>query len=104
MKKKHDKLSFSNEIVRCFTKNLRRLRKERCMSIKAAAAALGVAESTWSQWESGKRFPHCDLLNLIARLFEVRPCILLSVAPDECQRTGRCGNEARDCPTAVTQK
>ena len=39
----------------------------------AAAEALGVSKSTWSQWESGKRFPNGTMLAAIAEYLEVRP-------------------------------
>ena len=38
-----------------FADNVRFWRRNRHLSIKEAADRLGVAHSTWSQWERGKR-------------------------------------------------
>jgi DNA-binding XRE family transcriptional regulator len=67
-----------------FAANLTRLRAERGLSMKAAALSLGVAKSTWSQWESGQRFPSGWLLGLVAQLLAVAPCQLLAQSPDRC--------------------
>jgi len=72
-----DTVGIRNRTARCFSRNLVRLRAENNFSIKIAAAKLGVAESTWSQWETGKRFPPCHLFDSIVRLFCIRPCFLL---------------------------
>jgi len=63
-----------NLVVRVFSANLVRLRRDRQWSQRVASAGLGVAESTWSQWESGSRFPPAHLLVLITTLFEVPVC------------------------------
>jgi transcriptional regulator with XRE-family HTH domain len=96
MKTKKDTLSIANETARFFAQNLARLRDERHMSIKTASAKLGVAESTWSQWESGKRFPPCNLLDLVSQLFDVPPCVLLSNSSDGCTRPAHCGPSTTD--------
>jgi len=103
MKTKNDTRTIANETARYFAENLIRLRSGRRMPVKVAAAELGVAESTWYQWESGKRFPPCNLLNLIARLFDVKPCLLLAVAPEECAKPGHCGGDRANCPALTSQ-
>lgn len=60
-----------------FARNLIRLRKEAGLKMYAAADTLGVAKSTWSQWESGQRFPAGEMLAAIADCLEVEPCVLL---------------------------
>ena len=60
-----------------FACNLKRLRQEAGLKMYAAADALGVAKSTWSQWESGKRFPSGEMLAALADCLQVRPCALL---------------------------
>jgi len=83
------RMAIKSETGRCFAGNLVRLRQEHGLSIKVAAAKLGVAESTWSQWETGKRFPPCHLFDHIVAMFGVPPCFLLAGAngqgaPHEC--------------------
>lgn len=41
---------------------LKAWRTEKGVKITSAAAELGVAASTWSHWESGRRFPSGSLL------------------------------------------
>jgi DNA-binding XRE family transcriptional regulator len=72
-------------LVNAFAHNLSDLRTEHGWSIRLAARKLGVAESTWSQWESGKRFPSPDFLNLIGLLFDVCPGMLI-VDCSSCSR------------------
>lgn len=60
-----------------FARNLTRLRQEAGLKMYAAADALGVSKSTWSQWESGKRFPNGEMLAAIAECLRVRPCVIL---------------------------
>ena len=67
-----------------FAANLRELRRQRGVSIKRAASELGVAQSTWSQWESGKRFPPGLFVELLAAYFRVPPCRLLALVPARC--------------------
>jgi len=67
-----------------FADNLNALRSERGLSIKRGAAELGVARSTWCQWEKGKRFPSGFFLGLLAEYFDVPPCRFLALQPDDC--------------------
>lgn len=53
-------------------------------SRKYAAWRLGVAVSTWSQWENGKRLPTADFLGMIAHLYEVPICHLFCPAKPAC--------------------
>jgi DNA-binding XRE family transcriptional regulator len=73
------------EIVKAFAHNLSECRSKHAWSIRLAAKKLGVAESTWSQWESGKRFPSPECLKIIGILFDVCPGMLI-VDCGRCQR------------------
>jgi transcriptional regulator with XRE-family HTH domain len=68
-----------------FAYNLRQIRKRAGMKIYVAARCLGVAKSTWSQWESGKHFPTVTMLAAIAVCLNVPPCVLLKKAGRVCQ-------------------
>jgi transcriptional regulator with XRE-family HTH domain len=83
--------TISNSTARYLAVNLIRLRDARQMTIQQAAAALGVAESSWSQWETGARFPSGEMLDLVARLFGVPPCLLFSRATGQNPPAGRAG-------------
>ena len=52
--------------------------------MKRAAADLGVAKSTWCQWEKGNRFPPGFFLELLTEYFDVPPCRFLALHPDDC--------------------
>ena len=67
-----------------FADNLRALRRRRVTSIKKAASELGVTQSTWSQWESGKRFTPGLFFELMAAYFQVPPCRFLALNPERC--------------------
>ena len=67
-----------------FACNLKQLRQGAGLKMYAAADALGVAKSTWSQWESGKRFPSGEMLAALAVCLEVRPCALLQDMDGDC--------------------
>lgn len=67
-----------------FAGNLSVLRTERNLSVKRAAADLGVAKSTWCQWEKGNRFPPGFFLELLTEYFDVPPCRFLAFRPDKC--------------------
>lgn len=79
-----------NKLARVFAANLKRLRSEREWSIRHAASALGVAASTWSQWESGKRFPPVHILVLLPQLFELSICEIMGDCAT-CHRRARAG-------------
>ena len=49
-----------------FAKNLRAWRTEMNLAMKVVAADIGVHESTYCLWESGKRFPSAENLDAIA--------------------------------------
>lgn len=58
-------------------KNLRRLREEKKMTMKALGQEIGVAESTISLYEAGKREPDTETLCRIATYFNVSVDYLL---------------------------
>lgn len=60
--------------------NLRTLRKQHGLSMKALGEALGLAESTISLYEAGKRQPDNDTLVKIANFFGVTTDYLLGVS------------------------
>ena len=70
-----------------FARNLKRLRLEAGLKMYAAADVLGVAKSTWSQWESGKRFPTGEMLAAIAASLNANPCMLLATIDCDCVST-----------------
>jgi transcriptional regulator with XRE-family HTH domain len=67
-----------------FADNLVYWRLKRNFSQKQAADKLGVAKSTWSQWESGKRTPSVFYLPLLGKVLEVPWCALLAPDPTDC--------------------
>ena len=71
-------------LTNVFAANLRDLRSQRGVSLKRAATELGVAQSTWSQWESGKRFQPGIFVELLATYFRIPPCRLLALEPERC--------------------
>ena len=60
-----------------FSRNLRRWRSAVGAPLKAVAAQLGVAPSTWSQWESGRRFPAPEMLDRLSRIAGLQPAYFL---------------------------
>ena len=75
--------------TRSFAANLARWRGRRKLSLKEAAQKLGVAKSTWSQWESSKRQPSISWLPLLARVLQIRECSLLTANVDDCEKCAR---------------
>lgn len=71
-----------------FPGNLAYWRLQQHLSQKQAADKLGVAKSTWSQWESGKRTPSIFYLPLLGAVLKVPWCALLSPEPTDCVRDG----------------
>jgi DNA-binding XRE family transcriptional regulator len=57
--------------IRRFGQNFRRLRRERKLTQKAFASAVGVSPGTVSRWEKGETQPPFCVLIYAARLFEV---------------------------------
>lgn len=66
-----------DQLYDLFSRNLKRLRQEAGLKMNAAADALGVGKSTWSQRESGERFPTGEMLAAIADCLQARPCTFL---------------------------
>ena len=58
-------------------KMLRKLRKEKGISMKELGAQVGVAESTISQYETGKRQPDFNMLLKLSSYFDVSVDYLL---------------------------
>lgn len=70
--------------------NLRTLRKQRGLSLKALGETLGLAESTVSLYETGKRQPDNDTLVKIANFFGVTIDYLLGVSNDPIIKNTGC--------------
>ena len=62
-----------------FGERLRSRRKECEMTTTACAAALGITQPAWNQWELGVREPKLDMLSKIARLLDVKADWLLGI-------------------------
>lgn len=62
---------------------LRRLRKERHLTLEQVAKLLGVSESTVSRWETGTLFIPADAIERLSRLYGVRPVELFADDPRE---------------------
>lgn len=61
----------NTQLTETFSARLKEIREERKLSQKAVAAKLGVAVSTYANWEQGRREPSvCDIYNLISA-FEI---------------------------------
>lgn len=71
-------------LAQLFAGNLNALRTARGSSMKQAASELGVAKSTWSQWESGAHFTEGFFVEILAQYFGVPPCRLLADRSDRC--------------------
>ena len=67
-----------------FAANLRRWRAQQKYPLKHVARELGIAVSTWSQWESGKRFPPDHLLDMLAKYLGIPVCKLF--CPQLCPK------------------
>jgi len=97
--------AFTTDTARFLAENLVRLRAKHRLSIRVAARKLGVSPSTWSQWETGKHFPPCYLLDLVAKLFSVPPCKLLGSeanCPMGEATVSRTGPPAMACETCCS--
>lgn len=60
---------------------IREIRKQHKMTMKQLGLEIGVAESTISQYETGKRQPDNEALLKIGELFDVTVGYLLGVEP-----------------------
>jgi transcriptional regulator with XRE-family HTH domain len=64
-----------------FAANLRQWRKRQNYPLKRVASDLGIAVSTWNQWETGKRFPPAIFLDRLAAYMQIAVCQLFSPHP-----------------------
>ncbi len=73
---------YKNNIVRykeLFSKRLKELRTEKELSQKQVAERLGVAVSTYANWEQGRTEPSiCDIFNLLF-VFDIEATELFDV-------------------------
>jgi len=67
-----------------FARALKLWRKRHDLPLKKVAADLGFAISTIQAWESGKRFPNRDNLELIIHYTGLAPCQLFCERNDHC--------------------
>ena len=77
-----------------FGDRLRSRRKECEMTTTACAAALGVTQPAWNQWELGVREPKLEMLSKIAKLLDVKVDWLLGL--DE-RGTSAAPGDSPDC-------
>ncbi len=63
-------------------KNMRSLRKERGLTIKKVADAIGVEPSTYCAYEKGRRKPKCETLKKIAAFLSVSVAYLIGETDD----------------------
>lgn len=68
----------------CFIKNLRFWREHRRLTREGAAGLVGVAKSTWSQWETGARSPSAEYVGMIAQALKLPPCCLFAEDVTQC--------------------
>lgn len=68
----------------CFIQNLRFWREHRGLTREGAAGLVGVAKSTWSQWETGARSPSVEFVGMIAQALELPPCCFLAKDVTQC--------------------
>lgn len=61
----------------CFYENLKKIRIQRGFSQKQMAELLGIAPSTYSLYESGKREPDVSKIHSIAKILHVSGDLLL---------------------------
>lgn len=62
-----------------FVENLKKLRKEKKLSQKEVADAIGVARSTYTQYELGDSQPAYEILKKLAEFFDVSVDYLLGI-------------------------
>lgn len=72
-----------------FCENLRDARHEAKMTQKQVAEAIGVAKSTYSLYESGKREPGIDGIKKLAKALNVSPDTLIGNDYQEFQLTAQ---------------
>ena len=59
-------------------------REKNHLSLKEIAAELGVSIATIHAWESAKRFPSGDNLEILSNYMNTPPCRLFCVLADKC--------------------
>ncbi len=64
-------------------RNLRSWRRQHRLERKVAAAQLGVAISTWCQWETARRFPTGDYLTMLGRYMRTPLRCLMCARPQK---------------------
>ena len=75
---------------------IREVRKLNGMTMKQLGAEIGVAESTVSQYETGKREPDNETLLRIGELFNVTVGYLLGAEEEKENPATICGNGVSD--------
>ena len=70
-----------------FSKNLRRLREEKQISQKSAAASLGVSQALLSHYEKGIRECGLDFLTRAAKFYKVSSDYMLGITENPCGNT-----------------
>ena len=81
--------------------NLRKIRKERDLTMKEVGIAIGVGESTISQYETGKRQPDQQTLLKLADYFGVSVDYLLGrKTEDNASPSLHIPDEYKDLPSA----
>ena len=65
-------------MAQIFGENVRRVRKERGMSLEALAHEVGLAYSYMGQIERGQRNPTLDVVERIAEVLGAQPLMLLT--------------------------
>lgn len=68
-------------------KRIRELRKERKMTMKQLGEIIGVAESTISLYETGKRQPDNDILQRLADFFDTSTDYLLGRTDEKSENS-----------------
>lgn len=65
-----------------FAERLKELRKEKGFTQVQLAEALGVSKGTVAMWETGKREPGFEMLNVLSDLFDRRIDFILGYSDD----------------------
>jgi len=70
-----------------FSKNLRKLREEKQISQKSAAASLGISQALLSHYEKGIRECGLDFLSRAAKFYKVSTDFMLGIENNNCDNT-----------------
>lgn len=65
-----------------FADRLKLLRKEKSMTQIQLAETLGISKGTVAMWETGKREPSFEMINLLSNLFDRRIDYILGFSKD----------------------